>query len=351
METNTPVRILNIMAGAQDGGAESFFERFCIAIEKKKNFKQKVLIKNNTKRFNFLKKSINNLEQLFFFNFFNPFFHTKIKSIFLGFKPDIVVSWMNRASAVLPRTKYFSEQKIGRLGGYYNLKYYLQCDYLIANTLDIKKYICRNGWDPKKVVYIPNFVNTNNQSKVKLPIEKKGKVILCLGRFHPNKGIDILIQAMIYLPDYYLWIIGNGVLKDSYIELAKKLELSHRVEYFDWTKNISKYLNIASVLVCPSRHEPFGNIIVDGWAHRVPVIASDIGGPSILIQNHFNGLKFKNGDFKECAKLIKKILNDEKLKNKIVKNGFIEFRKKFSEEIIINKYLEFFKMIMKKCAV
>ena len=47
-----------------------------------------------------------------------------------------------------------------------------------------------SGWDSKKVKFIPNFVKRNNHSKK----EKKNssKIILCLGKFHRNKGIDIL---------------------------------------------------------------------------------------------------------------------------------------------------------------
>ena len=50
--------------------------------------------------------------------------------------------------------------------------------------------------------------------------------------------------------------------------------------------------NSASILICPSRHEPFGNIIIDGWAHKIPVIAANVSGPGNLIKERINGLKF-----------------------------------------------------------
>ena len=59
--------------------------------------------------------------------------------------PDIILTWMNRASRILPNEKFGPEVVVGRLGGYYKMKNYSKCDYLIANTQDIKNYIIDSG--------------------------------------------------------------------------------------------------------------------------------------------------------------------------------------------------------------
>ena len=111
------------------------------------------------------------------------------------------------------------------------------------------------------------------------------KNIICLGRFHKNKGIDILLKAMTYISSHDLWVVGGGEEKKFYDELISKYNLSDKVFFYEWTDNISKFLNVSDVLVCPSRHEPFGNVIVEAWAHKVPVIVSDIGGPKVIIKH------------------------------------------------------------------
>ena len=78
--------------------------------------------------------------------------------------------------------------------------------------------------------------------------------------------------------------------------------------------NVSQYLNSADVLVCPSRHEPFGNVIVDGWAHKLPVVVSDVGGPRVIVKNKINGLKFRNEDYFDLVEQINKIDKNIKLK-------------------------------------
>ena len=74
---------------------------------------------------------------------YTPF---RIKQLASLKQPDIVMSWMNRASKMTPVGKWIN---VGRLGGYYNLKYYKNCDYLICNTPDICNYVIKQGWPEK----------------------------------------------------------------------------------------------------------------------------------------------------------------------------------------------------------
>ena len=147
---------------------------------------------------------------------------------------------MNRASSVIPNIKINNEITVGRLGGYYKIKNYTKCDYLITNTSDLKKYVISKGWDKNKVEFIPNFVSQNKIDKTKLKINKD-RIILCMGRFHPNKAIDILIKAMPFLPKFRLFIVGEGELKSQYEILIKKFDLMSRVKIFEWSDNISEF--------------------------------------------------------------------------------------------------------------
>jgi len=346
MEKNTKLKILNILSGADDGGAERFFERLTISFDKKRIINQKVLIKTNSRRLNLLKKNINDLDQVSIFNPFNPFCYKKINDIVSEFEPNVILAWMNRASKLLPKIRINNEIKVGRLGGFYKIKNYVKCDYLIANTVEIKKYLINHGWDPLKVEYIPNFVNKNNNEKIDISLDHK-KIIVCLGRFHKNKAFDVMIKAMTFLPSFKLWIIGSGKLKDSYLESINKLNLLERVALYDWTDNISQYLNVADLLVCPSRHEPFGNVVVDAWSHKIPVVVSNTGGPGNLIKHRINGLKFESENSFELAEQIQTVMDDANLRKKILKNGYLEFKNNFSEDVIVNKYIDFFRKISK----
>ncbi len=348
MATNNKLKILNILGGAREGGAEKFFERISLSLEKEFGIEQEIIIRKNQNRYNRLRDKVRNIHQIKFFYFHNPFCHKRINEIFQNFKPNVVLTWMNRASRLLPDSEKFNTINIGRLGGYYKIKNYVNCNYLITNTPDLKDFIIKTGWDPSKVEFIPNFVNENSKNKLEKNTEKK--IIICLGRFHKNKGIDIMLKAMTYITEFDLWIVGSGEEKELYDEIILKYKLKEKVFFYEWTDDISKFLNVSDLLICPSRHEPFGNVIVEAWAHKIPVIVSDTGGPKVMVKHKINGLKFKNEDMFDLLKHIKLLFSKPNLRKKIIKNGFYEFKKNYSEDLIIKKYINFFYKVSDKCA-
>ena len=345
MERNNRLKILNIISGSHKGGAEKFFERFTVSINGYLNISQKIIIKKNQDRFVFFKKKGIDVTQLAFRSNFDFFTKEKVKYHIKSFRPDIVLTWMNRASNMLPEKKDYDYKTVGRLGGYYKIKNYLKCDYLIANTEDIRTYIIEEGWDPDKVFYIPNFVEKSSDKKLdksKHNTPKEKNILLALGRFHENKGFDILIKSLKKLPEYYLWILGRGELKKYYVQLAKKNDVIERVKFIDWIDEPSKYFNTADILVCPSRIEPLGNIVIEAWAHKIPVIASDIMGPKKLIRNNENGLKFDVENIDELVLRVNTLRKSPALKKKIITNGYDDYLSKFSEKKIKDKFLKFF---------
>ena len=135
----------------------------------------------------------------------------------------------------------------------------------------------------------------------------------------------------------------KGSERKLYDLIIKKYDLKDKVFFYEWTDNISEFLNSASLLICPSRHEPFGNVVMNGWAHKIPVVVSDTGGPGALVKNSVNGLKFKNEDFFDLIEKVKYLESKKSLVKKLIKNGYNDYESKFSEQIIINKYIKFLK--------
>ena len=349
MDKSPKIKILNIISGSKYGGAELFFERLALSFERCDKIEQKIIIRNNRNRSKKFIDGINEIEKINFFHKLNPFCTFKIEKIIREYKPNILLSWMNRASSLIPNIKINNEITVGRLGGYYKIKNYTKCDYLITNTSDLKKYVISKGWDTNKVEFIPNFVSQNKIDKTKSKINKD-RIILCMGRFHPNKAIDILIKAMPFLPKFRLFIVGEGELKSQYEILIKKFDLMSRVKILEWSDNISEFLNQCSILVCPSRHEPFGNIVIEGWAHKIPVVVSDVGGPGRIVKHKTTGIKFEKDNTFDLVSKIKNLNSDKKLKRKIVMNAYNVYKKSYSEEVIVSRYLSFFRRIIKSCA-
>ncbi|MBM3581474.1 MAG: glycosyltransferase, partial [Alphaproteobacteria bacterium] len=156
------MRVLQAMAGAEHGGAEAFFVRLALALQRAR-LDQRVVIRANPARAAQLAAGGIEAIQLPFggrLDFVTPW---RLKRILRDFAPDVVLTWMNRASAMMPESPAGSTSAkpfvhVGRLGGYYDLKYYRRCRHLIGNTEGIVDYIVKQGWPAERVHYLPNFV-------------------------------------------------------------------------------------------------------------------------------------------------------------------------------------------------
>lgn len=256
------------------------------------------------------------------------------------------MSWMNRASRMTPVGKWKS---VGRLGGYYNLKYYKNCNDLICNTPDLCDYVIKQGWPEKNTHYISNFVD----EKIADPVVRNNfntpenvPLILTAGRLHENKGFDVLIRAMACLDDAYLWLAGEGPLKNDLNKLVEELNLSERVKFLGWREDMNALLASADIFVCPSRHEPLGNVVLEAWSQNTPIIATVAQGPKQLIDDGENGLLVPIDDFSTMAEKISCLIQGNSLRKMIIENAHQKYLENFSQKKIVEEYKLFFGSII-----
>ena len=342
------MRVLQAMAGAEHGGAEAFFVRLALALQRA-GLEQRVVIRANPDRAAQLAAGGIEALQLPFGGRLDLVTPWRLKRAIREFAPDVVLTWMNRASVLMPEPpagKPFVH--VGRLGGYYDLKYYRRCRHLIANTEDIVDYIVKQGWPPERVHYLPNFV-----AETRAEPARRGEfftppdapLLLAMGRLHPNKGFDVLIEAVARLPDVYLWIAGEGPLEGELEALAHRVFVKPRVRFLGWRDDGPALLAACDAFVCPSRHEPLGNVVIEAWAQGVPVIATESQGPAALIRHGETGLLVPVDDALALARAIQRIFSDRALAREIGAAGRAAFLGRFTEEIVVGRYLDFFRNV------
>ena len=136
------IRLLQAMAGAEHGGAEAFFERLALALQKAGAVEQKVVIRANARRAAHLRAGGVDVAELPFGGALDLRTRLGFRWAVRRFQPQVVLTWMNRATRFCPRGPFVH---VGRLGGYYDLKYYRRCGHLIGNTPDIRDWILGQG--------------------------------------------------------------------------------------------------------------------------------------------------------------------------------------------------------------
>lgn len=339
------MRLLAAMAGAQHGGAEAFFERLVLAFQRA-GVEQRAAIRAEPARAERLRGAGLDVRELKFGGWLDFKTRPALSKLIAEYRPALVLSFMSRAADMMPapwgRVPFVH---IGRLGGYYDLKYYATCQHLVANTEDIARYIRDRGWPAKRVHYVPNFVdgsNTDPEDRAAHDTPADAPLLLALGRFHTNKGFDTLLKALVDLPDVYLWLAGDGPDHKSLHALAHELDVLSRTRFLPWRADPAPLFAAADAVVVPSRREPLGNVVIEAWARAKPVVASLSEGPRQLIATGKNGLLVPIDDAKALAYALRHVVDEGDLKRQLGEAGYETYRNNFTEEVVVRQYLDLF---------
>jgi glycosyltransferase involved in cell wall biosynthesis len=212
-----------------------------------------------------------------FGNAFDFVTRRRLGAALAGFRPAVVMAWMNRASGYAGAVKRRGAPwtLVGRLGGYYDLRHYRHCDHLVGNTRDLRDWLVRQGWPADRTHHLPNFVaDFAGLAPATLPAPPGAARLLALGRLHRNKGFDVLLRALALLPGAHHSLAGEGPERPSLLRLAGELGIADRVAFLGWREDAGALLAGCDVFVCPSRHEPLGNVVLEAWSASRPVVAA-----------------------------------------------------------------------------
>ncbi|HXZ00392.1 MAG TPA: glycosyltransferase [Stellaceae bacterium] len=334
------MRLLQAMAGARHGGAEAFFVRLVLALHHAGQ-EQCVLIRADAARAAVLRRGGVEPLQLPFGGWLDIATRLGFRRAVARYRPRVVLTWMNRATRLCPRGDFVH---VARLGGYYDLKYYRGCDYLIANTRDIAAYLVAQGWPQDRVRYLPNFVAAAPAAPVtraSLATPEEAPLALALGRLHVNKGFDTLLDALPVLPEVYLWLAGDGEWRDALERQARALGVATRVRFLGWREDAAALLAAADFLVCPSRHEPLGNVVIEAWAAGRPVAATASEGPRALIRDEETGLLVPVDNVDALAAAMERLARDPALRTRLAESGRAAYEAEYSETRVVRLYRDF----------
>mgnify|MGYP001558791118 CR=1 FL=1 len=139
--------------------------------------------------------------------------------------------------------------------------------------------------------------------------------ILYAGRLDANKNVDTIINSMRFIdPTIHLTVIGDGDQKDFLINLVKKYNLESRITFLDFLPRKilwKKLTDFDAIVVSTKKIEAFCLVAVEAQAHGLPVIYSKTNGLIEVVGK--SGISFKVQDSEELAKIVNRLLFNEKL--------------------------------------
>ncbi|MEI9889285.1 MAG: glycosyltransferase [Caulobacteraceae bacterium] len=331
------MKAVQLLGSAKDGGAETYFLALVEALQAH-GVSQACAIRPHAGRERRLHKIGTPLVEASFGGPLDLFTAGRIKRFARSQDAGVLIAWMNRAARHTPKGPW---GRIGRLGGYYGLKYYRGFDHLVANTRDIERWIVRRGWPEQKVSYIPNFAAPGAGEPVDRAAHdtpEDAPLLLGMGRLHANKAHDISIRALADLPEAYLWIAGSGPLEAELKALAVQEGVAGRVRFLGWRDDAPSLYRTADVCLFPSRFEPLGNVVIQAWAHGLPVVAAMSDGPAGLIRPEQDGLLAPINDPGALALAARRLILDAGLRRKLAEAGAARIREEFSAASVVAQW-------------
>nr|WP_067286511.1 glycosyltransferase [Marinobacterium profundum] len=344
--TDSPIRVAQILAGGAQGGAENFFVRLVSGLHEHPSLEVKALIRKHAHRIESLQQAGVETQGFRFGSGLDLLDRHQFRKALKAFAPEIVMTWMGRASAYTPNSQQYT--LVSRLGHYYKLKYYSHADYWVGISKGICKHMTDGGFPAERIVHIPNFADEREVDPIprdsfNTPLDQP--LILAAGRLHVNKAFDVLLHSLTEMPGVTLWLAGSGPEEQNLKALCAKLGLESRVRFLGWRTDVTALMRTADLFVCPSRHEGLGSIVMESWAHRCPIVATDSQGPGESITDGVSGLLTPIDDAKALAKAMNSVLQSDDLRQHLIQSASDVYANGYSKASIVERYAQFYQQI------
>jgi len=209
-----------------------------------------------------------------------------------------------------------------------------------------KVYVIGNGVDWKRF----DFEVDAGKIKAEYAIGPLDPTVLFCGRMVWQKGPDILVEAIPSIlrrhPNSRFVFVGDGDMRAGLENRARHLGVSNAVRFLGY-RNGGELVRLikSSDLVCvPSRNEPFGIIVLEGWAANKPVVASENGGPGEYIRHEMNGLKiYPRPDSVSWG--VNRVFSDFEWGRKLGRNGRQFLEQQFGWDKVAEKTLNVYRQL------
>lgn len=144
-----------------------------------------------------------------------------------------------------------------------------------------------------------------------LGIPENVHLIGSVGRLAPVKDHHLLLDAVARLDGVHLALVGDGELRTRLVERADRPDLRGRVHFVGWRRDIPHVLSNLDAVVLTSINEGTPVSLIEALAAARPVVATDVGGVSDVVQADQTGLLVRSRDPAEVARCIQASLDDE----------------------------------------
>jgi glycosyltransferase involved in cell wall biosynthesis len=218
--------------------------------------------------------------------------------------------------------------------------------YLTEKIICISKYEYKRATDvginEKKLTVVYNCVgdeliegSLQQDSEINTLLAEQPNFCIFVGRDSPQKAFDLLPEISTYLPDdLKIFVVGN----------LGEYQNTDKIHYLGWRAplEVKALMENSQFLLCPSRWEGFGYVVVEAFKARIPVLASNRGALPELVREYKDGFIFDFDNLQTIESKSALILNPEhrtmmkkNLEERYKDFSFDKFREQIFEQYCI----------------
>ncbi|MFX1573973.1 MAG: glycosyltransferase family 4 protein [Promethearchaeota archaeon] len=218
-------------------------------------------------------------------------------------------------------------------------------NYITIYGRSLIKYADKAGVPKRKIKITPTGIDLipktpdKNIKKIFNILENE-KIILFIGLHNKRKGIDLILKTAFLLKNENIkfLLIGDGPERKKSMDKALTLGLEEKILFIENRLDVHNFYGQADIFFLPSRGEGLAGVLMEAMVFQVPIVASNIAGTRDLINHFKNGLLCETENYICYARSIKKLLRDEDLRNKFIKNSLDKIQAKFLWERNIKNF-------------
>ncbi len=366
------IRILHIISGLGDGGAEANLYNFICHTKSEINYV--ISLKDKGKYGPLLE---NKGIKVFYINFSNRISFLKkfisLYKLIKKLKPDIVQTWLYHADLIGGCAAYLAKSKNiiwgihhTSLESRFNKKSIILISKLnsfLSNIIPKKIVVCaeksmnehiKKGFNKNKFIVIRNGLDLNKfkssesmrrKYREKIKINQSELLLGTVARFNPIKDIPTLIKVIKKLKSSglnfkYLFVGENMDLDNkTLVNMIEKSNLKDTIKLIGQEESISSVMNAIDLHILSSKSEAFPMVILESLACGTPSISTNVGDVSRIIKNKKFLVDKEN--YLSLYNAINEFLNLElEEKEKISKEGIDHIKFNFSIEKMTKEYLK-----------
>ncbi len=211
---------------------------------------------------------------------------------------------------------------VGHVQGFTSPIFHRHQKHLIACSSAVKEHLIVGEIDPNRITVLPNPVASEDivpdrdadDVRREWNVPEGAPLIGCFAGLLEKKGWRELLRAVPQVlkahPNAHFWCVGEGPLDNQLKALARALNITHRVRFLGFRRDVANLMNAIDIMALPSHREPFGIVYVEAALLGKPCLACDAGGAPDVVRDGETGLLVPPRDADATARALNELLDN-----------------------------------------